>query len=61
MDRLRALRDRAQAILADPDLFAREPRKFEQASAALTKIDADLGAAEDRWLELEMLREELEG
>ncbi len=61
MDRLRLLRDRAQGVLADPDLFSREPRKFEQASAALTKIDADLAAAEDRWLELEMLREELEG
>jgi len=61
MDRLRALRDKAQAILADPDLFSREPKRFEQASAALTKVDADLAAAEDRWLELEMLREELEG
>ena len=61
MDRLRALRDKAQGILADPDLFSRAPKKFEQASAALTRIDADLAAAEDRWLELEMLREELEG
>ena len=61
MDRLRALRGKAEAILADPDLFSREPKKFEQASAALAKIDADLAAAEDRWLELEMLREELEG
>ena len=61
MERLRGIRDKTQAILADPDLFTREPKKFEQASAALTKIDADLAAAEDRWLELEMLREELEG
>jgi ATP-binding cassette subfamily F protein uup len=61
MDRLRALREKAQAILADPDLFSREPKKFEQASSALGKIETDLVAAEDRWLELEMLREELEG
>ena len=61
MERLRGIRDKAQAILADPDLFTREPKKFEQASAALTKIETDLAAAEDRWLELEMLREELEG
>ena len=61
MERLRGIRDKAQAILADPDLFTREPKKFEQASATLAKIDADLAAAEDRWLELEMLREELEG
>ena len=61
MEKLRAMREKAQAILGDADLFAREPKKFEQASAALAKIDADLAAAEDRWLELEMLREELEG
>ncbi len=61
MDRLRALIDKAQAILADPDLFAREPKKFDQASQALARAQADLAAAEDRWLELEMLREELEG
>ncbi|MFO1136954.1 MAG: ATP-binding cassette domain-containing protein [Rhodoblastus sp.] len=61
MEKLRAMREKAQTILADPDLFSREPKKFEQASAALTKIETDLAAAEDRWLELEMLREELEG
>jgi ATP-binding cassette subfamily F protein uup len=61
MDKLRMLRAKAQAILADPDLFTREPKKFEQASAALAKIETDLSEAEDRWLELEMLREELEG
>ncbi len=61
MDKLRALRAKAQAILADPDLFSREPKKFEQASAALAKIETDLSSAEDRWLELEMLREEIEG
>jgi ABC transport system ATP-binding/permease protein len=61
MDRLRAIAERAHAILADSDLFTREPKKFQQASAALAKAEADLAAAEDRWLELEMLREEIEG
>ncbi|MDE2361813.1 MAG: ATP-binding cassette domain-containing protein [Hyphomicrobiales bacterium] len=61
MERLRMLREKAQAILGDPDLFSKEPKKFEQASAALAKIESDLSAAEDRWLELEMLREEIEG
>ena len=61
MDRLRGVCERAQAILADHDLFTRDPKKFEMASMALAKAEADLAAAEDRWLELEMLREEIEG
>ena len=61
MEKLRGLRAKAQAILENPDLFTKEPKKFEQASAALARIEADLASAEDRWLELEMLREEIEG
>jgi ATP-binding cassette subfamily F protein uup len=48
-----------QAILADPNLYADKPKRFEEASAALAKAQAELAAAEDRWLSLEMLREEL--
>lgn len=52
---------RHQAALNDPQLFSRDPAKFQAASAGLEKATADLAAAEDQWLELEMLREELEG
>jgi ATP-binding cassette subfamily F protein uup len=48
-----------QAILADPNLYADKPKRFEEASAALAKAQGELAAAEDRWLSLEMLREEL--
>ncbi|HST94949.1 MAG TPA: ABC transporter C-terminal domain-containing protein, partial [Microvirga sp.] len=48
-------------VLADPNLYARDPVRFERAGAALSDLQADLAAAEDRWLELEMLREELGG
>jgi ATP-binding cassette subfamily F protein uup len=48
-----------QAILADPNLYADKPKRFEEASAALAKAQGELAAAEDRWLALEMLREEL--
>ena len=34
---------------------------MDAADFALAKIEADLAIAEDRWLELEMLREEIEG
>jgi ATP-binding cassette subfamily F protein uup len=52
---------RHQAALNDPQLFSRDPAKFEAASKGLEKAGAELGAAEDQWLELEMLREEIEG
>jgi ABC transport system ATP-binding/permease protein len=49
-----------QATLADPDMFARNPDKFNAAVKGLEKAQADLEAGEERWLELEMLREEFE-
>jgi ATP-binding cassette subfamily F protein uup len=49
-----------QAILADPALYARDRSAFDKASAAMTKAQGALSAAEDRWLELEMLKESLE-
>ena len=61
MDELRALIEKHQASLADPQLFTRDPAKFEAATTGLTRAEAELAAAEDQWLELEMLREELEG
>ncbi len=50
-----------QAELADPDLYRRNPAKFEKTSATLAAKSAELGAAEEQWLELEMLREEADG
>ncbi|MBL8571008.1 MAG: ATP-binding cassette domain-containing protein [Phreatobacter sp.] len=49
-----------QQILADPALFTRDRAGFDKASAALAKAQGELAAAEDRWLELEMLKESLE-
>ncbi len=46
-----------KTILDDSGLYARDPARFEKASAMLAQAQADLAAAEDRWLELEMLRE----
>ncbi|MDE2577375.1 MAG: ATP-binding cassette domain-containing protein [Hyphomicrobiales bacterium] len=61
MERLRGVMAKAQEILAEPDLYARDPARFEKASAAYAQAQSALAAAEDRWLELEMLREEIEG
>jgi ATP-binding cassette subfamily F protein uup len=42
-------------------VYVRDRRAFTQASEALSTTQAQLAAAEERWLELEMLREEIEG
>jgi ATP-binding cassette subfamily F protein uup len=49
-----------QKLLDDPDLYAKDRKKFDAASAAIAKAQEELSAAEDRWLELEVLREEIE-
>ncbi len=52
---------RLSEVLADADLYAREPARFADATQALDAAQGALAAAEERWLALEMLREELEG
>src|SRR5579863_4092970 len=49
-----------QRHLDVPDLYKKDRQKFDQASEALTKAQRELQEAEDRWLELEVLREEIE-
>ena len=49
-----------EKTLADPTLYARDQARFERTSAALAALQAELAAAEERWLALEILREELE-
>jgi ABC transport system ATP-binding/permease protein len=52
---------RLSEVLANADLYAREPARFADATQALDAAQGALAAAEERWLALEMLREELEG
>ncbi len=49
-----------QAKLADPNLFTRDPAGFAKLAATLETLTAEVTAAETQWLELELLREELE-
>jgi ATP-binding cassette subfamily F protein uup len=46
--------------IEDPALYAKDRAAFDKASAALGKAQADLAAAEDEWLRLEELREQME-
>ncbi|HEY5962432.1 MAG TPA: ATP-binding cassette domain-containing protein [Xanthobacteraceae bacterium] len=50
-----------QTRLDDPAFFSRDRAGFEKASAALGAVQTKLAEAEERWLELEILREELGG
>jgi ATP-binding cassette subfamily F protein uup len=59
--RLDAEMERLNKLLADPGLYARDPKAFADASAKLSAAQAAKAKAEDDWLELEMIREELEG
>jgi ATP-binding cassette subfamily F protein uup len=47
--------------LADVSLFSRDPKAFAAASSRHAAAAGEKAAAEEQWLELEMLREELEG
>jgi ATP-binding cassette subfamily F protein uup len=51
---------RLEATLADSRLFADAPETFRTASERYAAAREELSASEDRWLELEVLREELE-
>jgi ATP-binding cassette subfamily F protein uup len=49
-----------QRFLDDPNLFTKDRKRFDTASTAMAIAQTELTAAEDRWLELEVLREEIE-
>ncbi|MGE4372537.1 MAG: ABC-F family ATP-binding cassette domain-containing protein [Xanthobacter sp.] len=61
MDKLRVQAEKLETLMADPELYSREPAKFEKASADLARIHGELEAAEEEWLRLEILKEELGG
>jgi ATP-binding cassette subfamily F protein uup len=50
-----------QTALDDPLLYARDRAGFEKLTTELATIQRKLAVAEERWFELELLREELAG
>jgi len=46
--------------LSDPDLYQNSPERFDEASKDLEKKTAEKSAKEEQWLEIEMLKEELQ-
>ncbi len=49
-----------KTALEDPELFTREPAKFQKFADALAEREKSLSAKEEEWLELEMLRKEID-
>ncbi len=61
LEALDAEQAKTEARLSDPKLFSRDPVAFQAATNRLQAIAAERAAAEDRWLELELLREQISG
>jgi len=68
LETLPALMEKLQTEIAankkaldDPGLYGRDKAKFEKLSLALAEKEEALARTEEQWLELEMLRESLEG
>ena len=61
MEKFRATAQKLHAILDDHEPHAARSETLNDASALLASTEAELAAAEDQWLELEILREEING
>jgi ATP-binding cassette subfamily F protein uup len=61
VDALQAEIDTLRKTLADPVLYSKDPETFEKTATRLSVAEAELATAEDDWIRLEMLREEIEG
>ncbi len=53
MDKLQAEIAKLEELMADPELFTKEPAKFQKATDALVQRQTALAEAEDEWLALE--------
>ena len=60
MDHLRAEITTLEKKLHDPAFYSRDPEGFQNTTKTLEELKNDLESLEERWLELEMLKEELE-
>ena len=49
-----------ERMLADPGLYERDPERFAHAAELLSGARTEIAALEEEWLELALLREELE-
>ncbi|WP_417669574.1 ABC-F family ATP-binding cassette domain-containing protein [Roseibium sp.] len=53
--------EKLQGEMNDPNLYSANPDKFAKLTAKITELSEQKDKAEEQWLELEMLKEEMEG
>ncbi|MEL0112371.1 MAG: hypothetical protein VW835_11630, partial [Rickettsiales bacterium] len=61
IEELQAKIEKLADALGDPELFAKNPARFEAITVELGQRQSELEDAEEQWLELEVLREQIEG
>ena len=61
IEEARAKLAKLEAEMADPALFAKNPDGFASRAKAHDALRAEIETMETEWLELEMLREDIEG
>jgi ABC transport system ATP-binding/permease protein len=61
MEEAEAKAAKIEERMADPNLFTKDPAGFNKLAAELEALRGKITAMEEEWLELEMLREEMEG
>ncbi|MAP48285.1 MAG: elongation factor 3 [Oceanicaulis sp.] len=61
IEKIEATLTELETELADANLFMKNPDRFNAATKEHARLTEDKAAKEERWLELEMLREEIEG
>ena len=59
IEKLEAQIAAVEDVLADPDLYARDPKRFSELTDSASRLRADRHAAEERWLEVAEMAEEL--
>ena len=60
MEVLQADIRKQQRILSDANLYGRDRKAWDRATNALATASAELATAEERWLELELMREDVQ-
>jgi ATP-binding cassette subfamily F protein uup len=56
IEKLKQQLPKLEAAVAVQDLYTKDPKRFAAATAALAVAQAALSKAEDRWLELELIK-----